>query len=168
MIKIRQIFLLISLALLVFALTPQVHAQDEGLVGSVKIQGNKRVDDSTILYYIKTRKDEPLSRNQVRKDIEQIYGLGQFKDIRVETQETLNGLEVTFIVEEIPSIGDVVLHGNSKLSDADIREKLVLKRGTTFQEHMIQEAKEEIKLLYHEKGFFLSRLLLIQKNQLTI
>ncbi|MDP7058417.1 MAG: outer membrane protein assembly factor BamA, partial [Nitrospinaceae bacterium] len=154
MIKIRQIFLLISLALLVFALTPQVHAQDEGLVGSVKIQGNKRVDDSTILYYIKTRKDEPLSRNQVRKDIEQIYGLGQFKDIRVETQETLNGLEVTFIVEEIPSIGDVVLHGNDKLSDADIREKLVLKRGTTFQEHMIQEAKEEIKLLYHEKGFF--------------
>jgi len=154
MIKIRQIFLLISLALLVFALTPQVHAQDEGLVGSVKIQGNKRVDDSTILYYIKTRKDEPLSRNQIRKDIEQIYGLGQFKDIRVETQETLNGLEVTFIVEEIPSIGDVVLHGNDKLSDADIREKLVLKRGTTFQEHMIQEAKEEIKLLYHEKGFF--------------
>ncbi|MDP6657811.1 MAG: POTRA domain-containing protein, partial [Nitrospinaceae bacterium] len=98
MIKIRQIFLLISLALLVFVLTPQVHAQDEGLVGSVKIQGNKRVDDSTILYYIKTRKDEPLSRNQVRKDIEQIYGLGQFKDIRVETQETLNGLEVIFIV----------------------------------------------------------------------
>ena len=154
MIKIRQIFLLISLALLVFALTPQVHAQDEGLVGSVKIQGNKRVGDSTILYYVKTRKDEPLSRNQIRKDIEQIYGLGQFKDIRVETQETLNGLEVTFIVEEIPSIGDVVLHGNDKLSDADIREKLVLKRGTTFQEHMIQEAKEEIKLLYHEKGFF--------------
>jgi len=154
MMKFRQIFLLISLVILVFAFAPETHAQDGGLVGSVKIQGNKRVDDSTILYYIKTRKGEPLSRNQIRKDIEQIYNLGQFKDIRVETQGGLDGLEVVFIVEEIPSIGDVVLHGNDKLSDDEIREKLALKRGTTFQEYMIQEAKEAIKLLYHEKGFF--------------
>ncbi len=152
--KIRQIFLLISLVLLVFALTPKVHAQDGGLVSSVQIQGNKRVDDSTILYYINTKKGEPISRNQIRKDIERIYSLGQFKDIRVETEETLNGLEVVFIVEEIPSVGDVVLHGAHKVSEDDIREKLVLKRGTTFQEHMIQEAKEDIKLLYREKGFF--------------
>ncbi|MDP7556943.1 MAG: outer membrane protein assembly factor BamA [Nitrospinaceae bacterium] len=154
MMKFRQIFLLISLVILVFAFAPETHAQDGGLVGSVKIQGNKRVDDSTILYYIKTRKGEPLSRNQIRKDIEQIYNLGQFKDIRVETQDGLDGLEIVFIVEEIPSIGDVVLHGNDKLSDDEIREKLALKRGTTFQEYMIQEAKEAIKLLYHEKGFF--------------
>ena len=154
MMKFRQIFLLISLVILVFAFAPETHAQDGGLVGSVKIQGNKRVDDSTILYYIKTRKGEPLSRNQIRKDIEQIYNLGQFKDIRVETQGGLDGLEVVFIVEEIPSIGDVVLRGNDKLSDDEIREKLALKRGTTFQEYMIQEAKEAIKLLYHEKGFF--------------
>ena len=154
MMKFRQIFLLISLVILVFAFAPETHAQDGGLVGSVKIQGNNRVDDSTILYYIKTRKGEPLSRNQIRKDIEQIYNLGQFKDIRVETQGGLDGLEVVFIVEEIPSIGDVVLRGNDKLSDDEIREKLALKRGTTFQEYMIQEAKEAIKLLYHEKGFF--------------
>ncbi len=154
MMKFRQIFLLISLVILVFAFAPETHAQDGGLVGSVKIQGNKRVDDSTILYYIKTREGEPLSRNQIRKDIEQIYNLGQFKDIRVETQGGLDGLEVVFIVEEIPSIGDVVLRGNDKLSDDEIREKLALKRGTTFQEYMIQEAKEAIKLLYHEKGFF--------------
>ncbi len=154
MMKFRQIFLLVSLVILVFAFAPETHAQDGGLVGSVKIQGNKRVDDSTILYYIKTRKGEPLSRNQIRKDIEQIYNLGQFKDIRVETQGGLDGLEVVFIVEEIPSIGDVVLRGNDKLSDDEIREKLALKRGTTFQEYMIQEAKEAIKLLYHEKGFF--------------
>ncbi len=154
MMKFRQIFLLISLVILVFAFAPETHAQNGGLVGSVKIQGNKRVDDSTILYYIKTREGEPLSRNQIRKDIEQIYNLGQFKDIRVETQGGLDGLEVVFIVEEIPSIGDVVLRGNDKLSDDEIREKLALKRGTTFQEYMIQEAKEAIKLLYHEKGFF--------------
>jgi len=123
-------------------------------VSSVKVQGNNRVDESTILYYIKTRAGEPLSRIKISKDIEQIYNLGQFKDIRVETQQSTNGLEVIFIVEEIPSIGDIFLHGNKELSDADIREKLIFKRGMTFQQHMIKEATEQIKILYHQKGFF--------------
>ena len=81
----------------------QVHSQNEGLGGSIKIEGNKRVDDSTLLYYIKTRKGEPLSRNQISKDIEQIHSLGQFKDIRVETRQGSDGLEVVFIWAPISS-----------------------------------------------------------------
>ena len=49
MIKTSPISLFVAVFLLVFALAPQVHAQNEGLVGSVKIEGNKRVDDSTLL-----------------------------------------------------------------------------------------------------------------------
>jgi len=78
-IKTPQIFIF----KLVFFLIPVVmasytHAQNEDLVGSVKVEGNKRVETSTLLYYIKTRKGEPLSRSQIRKDDEDIYGLGQF------------------------------------------------------------------------------------------
>ncbi|KMP11803.1 Surface antigen (D15) [Candidatus Nitromaritima sp. SCGC AAA799-A02] len=144
----------VFVVLLFMTVAAEVGAQSDGLVSSIKIQGNQRVDESTILYYIKTQKGQPLSRNQIRKDIEQIYSLGQFKDIRVETQEGVGGLEVVFIVEEIPSVGDVIIHGNHKISSADIREKLGIKRGTTFQDHLLQEAREEITLLYHEKGFF--------------
>ncbi|MCH8157525.1 MAG: outer membrane protein assembly factor BamA, partial [Nitrospinae bacterium] len=154
MAKACRISLPLFVVFLLWAFSVTVHAQSTDIVSSITVQGNKRVDDSTILYYIKTKKGEPLSRQQIRKDIEQIYSLGQFKDIRVETQSGAAGLEVVFVVEEIPSIGDVILHGNDKISDADIREKLGIKRGTTFQEHMIQEAREEITFLYHEKGFF--------------
>ena len=122
-------------------------AQNESIVSAIKIEGNKRVDNSTFLYYIKTQTGEPLSRTQISKDIEQLHSLGQFKDIRVETRESLNGLEVVFIVEEIPSIGDVILYGTDEVSEEDIREKIGLRRGMTFQEHMIKEAKEQIKLL---------------------
>jgi outer membrane protein insertion porin family len=140
-----------------FFLTPtleSVYAQTEELVGSVKIEGNKRVDTSTLLFYIKTRKGEALSRNQIGKDIEQIYGLGQFKDIRVETRQGSEGLEVVFIVEEIPSIGDVMLYGNKEIDDSDIREIIGFKRGEAFQEHMMTDAKKKINSFYHEKGFF--------------
>ena len=92
---------------------------------------------------------EPISRSKISSDIEQIYNLGQFRDIRVETQESSNGLEVVFIVEELPSIGEVTIYGNSEIEDNDIRENLMLKRGVTFQKHMIVEAKEKFKFLYH-------------------
>ena len=156
--KTYQALMLVLAVFVVFFFISHVHAQDGVLVSSIKVQGNKRVDESTILYYIKTRAGEPLSRNKISKDIEEIYNLGQFKDIRVETQQTPNGLEVIFVVEEIPSIGDVNLNGNNKINDIDIREKLGLKRGMTFQQHMIKEAKEQVKLLYHQKGFFFAEI----------
>ena len=119
MTKTLQIFMFVLVFLLMSVLASHVHAQSEGLVGKIEIKGNKRVETSTLLYYIKTREGEPLSRNQISKDIEEIYGLGQFKDIRVETRRGLKGLEVVFIVEEIPSIGDIQLYGNKEIDDND-------------------------------------------------
>ena len=140
------------------------HAQNEKLVGSVEIEGNKRIETSTLLYYIKTRKGEPLSRTQISKDVEQIYGLGEFKDIRVETRQGSEGMEVVFIVEEIPSIGNVLFYGNKEIEDSEMLELLEFKRGEAFQQHMITEAKEKIKSLYHEKGFFFAKVDAISKK----
>ena len=164
MTKTLQIFIFAFVFFLMPAMAPHIHAQSEGLVGSIKIEGNKRVETSTLLYYIKTREGEPLSRSQISKDIEQIYDLGQFKDIRVETRQGSKGLEVVFIVEEIPSIGDVLLYGNVEVGDSDIHDILGFKRGEAFQDHITKEAKEKIKLLYHEKGFFLAEVDVVSKK----
>ena len=82
------------------------------------------------------------------------FSLGQFKDIQVNTQNGIEGLELQFIVEEIPSIGDVEITGNVKIDTNDIREKIGLRRGATFNEHLIQESKKEILKIYREKGYF--------------
>ncbi len=148
--KLISLFLLVSLA----AFASVAFAQEGRIVRSIQIQGNHRVDESTILYYIKTEEGRPLSKAQIRKDIEQVYGLGQFKDIRVDTQDVAGGVDVIFKVVEISSIGDVNLVGNDKVPSGDIREKLGLNRGATFHNHLVQESTEEIIRLYHEKGFF--------------
>ncbi len=131
-----------------------VSAQEGEIIQSLTIAGNKRIDESTILYYVKSKPGTVLSKLQIRKDIEQIFSLGQFKDIQVETNSRPDGLEVQFFVEEIPSIGDVQIIGNSKFETNDIREKIGLRRGATFNEHLIKESKKEILKAYEEKGFF--------------
>ena len=166
MTKTLQIFICSLVVLLMPVMEPHIHAQSEGLVGSIKIEGNKRVETSTLLYYIKTREGEPLSRSQISKDIKQIYDLGQFKDIRVETRQGSKGLEVVFIVEEIPSIGDVLFYGNTEVEDSAIHEILGFKRGEAFQDHITKEAKEKIKFLYHEKGFFFAEVNVVSKKSI--
>ena len=163
MLKIYKILIMAFAFFLMPIMESHVYAQTEELVGSVKIEGNKRVDTSTLLFYIKTRKGEALSRKQIGKDIEKIYGLGQFKDIRVETRQGSEGLEVVFIVEEIPSIGDVILYGNEEIEDGDIHEIIGFKRGEAFQAHMMTDAKEKINSLYNEKGFFFTRVDVVSK-----
>ena len=129
-------------------------AQEGEIVQSLRVQGNKRVDDSTILYYIKTEVGNPLSRLQIRKDIEQIYDLGQFKDIQVDTQKVPGGLEVIFMVVEIASIGDVRIVGNRVIDSEDIHEKIGLRRGAVFHDRHVAESIDEINKLYETKGYF--------------
>ncbi|MZH46783.1 MAG: outer membrane protein assembly factor BamA, partial [Nitrospinae bacterium] len=157
MLKKAHIFFAALIGIILVSLVPCALAQEGEIVESLKISGNKRIDESTILYSIRTKTGSILSKKQIREDIEQIYSLGQFKDIRVETRETLKGLELEFIVEEIPSIGDVDIVGNDKIDANDIREKIGLKRGATFNDHMVLESSDEILKLYREKGYFFAQ-----------
>ncbi len=154
MTKTFRFILSISVFCFSFFCAVVTQAQEGETVNSVKVQGNKRVDDSTILYYIKTEAGKPLSKIQIRKDIEQIYSLGQFKDIQVDTQRSSGGLDVVFKLVEIPSIGDVRFAGNKKIDAEDIREQISLKRGATFHDQNVVESMAAINALYETKGYF--------------
>jgi outer membrane protein insertion porin family len=154
MVKKSYIFFAVLIGWAFFLPASLSFAQEGESIQSLKVVGNKRIDESTIRYYIKAQPGTYLSKRQIREDIEQIYSLGQFKDIRVETRETLDGLELEFYVKEISSVGDVEILGNDKLDANDIREKIGLKRGAAFNDHLIQESNEEIRKLYREKGYF--------------
>lgn len=138
-------------------LCPPVYAQEErATVSAIRIQGNKRVDSSTIFYYIKTEVGKPLSRSLISKDIEQIYSLGQFTDIRVDTQPGKNGsVEVIFVVKEIPSVGEVTFVGNDIVDTSDLRDVIAIKRGVTFREHLVKDTVQKLTVHYHDKAFFL-------------
>ena len=157
MVKKAYIFFAVLIGLVFLLPSSLLYAQEGENIQSLKVVGNKRIDESTIRYYIKSQPGTLLSKRQIREDIEQIYSLGQFKDIRVETRETLKGLELEFYVNEISSVGDVEILGNEKLDANDIREKIGLKRGAAYNDHLIQESHEEILKLYREKGYFFAK-----------
>jgi outer membrane protein insertion porin family len=154
MTKVSRFFLSILVVQFLLLFPVPGFSQEGEIVKSLSVQGNKRVDDATVLYYIKTEIGSPLSRQQIRKDIEQIYDLGQFKDIQVDTQNVPGGVDVTFQVEEIASIGDLKIVGNKVIDSEDILEKIGLRRGAVFHDRQVAESIEMIDKLYEAKGYF--------------
>lgn len=145
----------ISIVIALFVLWASTLYAQEGLpIHEIKIKGNKRIGTPTIAYYIKSEAGRPLSREQIRKDIEQIYGLNQFKNVQVETEPAGDGVDVIFIVEEIPSVGALKIVGNDKVETKDILAKLAIKRGATLSDHLIQDGIEQVTRIYHDKGYF--------------
>jgi outer membrane protein insertion porin family len=67
------------------------------------------------------------------------------------------GVEVIFVVEEIPSVGEVTFVGNDALDTADLRDVISIKRGVTFKEHLVNDTVQKLTTHYHEKAFFLVR-----------
>src|SRR4051812_30394993 len=100
---IRRLSLLILLSAVVgimipVALTPRAaHAQNsqqqQVLVESVDVQGNRRLRDEDILYYVQTRPGDVFNQQQVERDLQAILALGFFDKTatRVLTEEGVRG-----------------------------------------------------------------------------
>ena len=52
--------------------------QNQRLVESVEIQGNRRLRRDDILYYVQTRPGDPYNEQQVQRDFQSILALGFF------------------------------------------------------------------------------------------
>src|ERR1700690_2464359 len=90
------------LILLFLSVLADFSAADDTKVTLIEVQGNKRIETSTILAKIKTKEGDVFSPAVIREDIKVLYQLGHFEDVQVKTEGFENGLKVIFFVKEKP------------------------------------------------------------------
>jgi outer membrane protein insertion porin family len=139
------------LFLFVFA---NISAADDTRVTLIDVQGNKRIETSTILAKIKTREGDVFSPAIIREDIKVLYQLGHFEDVQVRTEGFENGLKVIFFVTEKPLIRDITFDGNDELTTEKLKENLTLLTRTAFNMQLINDNAEKIRLKYQDEGFY--------------
>ncbi|MFW5966882.1 MAG: outer membrane protein assembly factor BamA [Persicimonas sp.] len=138
---------------------PEGRAPREGqTVDEVQVMGNRRVEDESILQRVRTQQGEPLDRALVSEDIQRLYDLDFFDDIKVDATITDEDdeLVVTFVVEEKPAIAAISFEGNDKLSEDDIKEVVDLELFSILEVADVQANAEKIRELYAEEGYYLA------------
>ncbi|MFN2498026.1 MAG: outer membrane protein assembly factor BamA [Pyrinomonadaceae bacterium] len=130
---------IVLLASIVYFPRSSFAQQNQRLVESVDIHGNRRLRKDDILYYIQTRPGDPYNEQQVQRDLQAILALGFFDKTktRVSTEEgARGGINVIFEVAELPIIRDLQFEGLKSVPESDVLK--------AFRERRVGISKESI------------------------
>jgi outer membrane protein insertion porin family len=123
-------------------------------IRAIEVKGNKKVETSTIQFYIRIRVGDEFSVTRIREDILRIYRLGFFKDVQVDVEEFEGGLRVTFIVVEEPLVRNIIITGTQAIKREEVEGKLALKPNAVLNRNQVRDSLDKIKQLYQEKGYY--------------
>ena len=136
-------------------------AAAQQVVESVDIQGNRRLRDEDLLYYIKTRPGDVYNPAAVENDLKQLLSLNFFEKTatRVLTETGIRGgVNVIFEVKELPIVRDLQFKGAKALTESDIlkefREKRVgISKESVYDPVKARNATRILREMLASKGY---------------
>ena len=131
---------------------PSSSTQTGPVVGQILIGGNDRVEEEAIRVYVKSMVGEPLTEDQVDRDVRAIYNMGFFKNVEARVTEDKGRTVLTYWVSERPLLREVHIEGQKTLSKDDIENKLKVHPRTILNPVKIRRGIEEVKKEYEKKG----------------
>jgi len=123
-------------------------------ITAIKIAGNRRIDTGAIRQHLKSRPGDPYNVIALRKDLKEIFAMGYFNDIQIDSEETPKGREVTFTVTEKPVVGKIIITGTDKKSEEDVRAAIKIKSHSIISDTEIRASIINIRNLYREDGYY--------------
>jgi len=119
----------------------------------VKFVGPASVSEQLIRSNIRLKPGAYYQPNLTQEDVHQLYGTGQFYNIRVQAEVADDGgVVLTYVVQARPRITEIRFEGNKKLSDSKLKKKVTFKVGEALDEQKVFTDVQEIKKLYEQKG----------------
>ena len=128
-------------------------AVDPFTVRDIRVEGLQRVEPGTIFASLPFRVGETYNDDKGSTAIRALFGLGLFKDVRLE----VSGDVLVVIVEERPTVADVNFVG-AKEFDKDVLKKALreigLADGQPFDKALADKAEQELKRQYINKSMY--------------
>ncbi len=125
-------------------------------VGRVEVTGNRRIESSAILARLDTQPGAVYDSRNIAADVRSIFELGFFRDVKVSSEESLDGRVITFAVEELPVVRQVSVTGNDSIDGDEIRDALTLTTGSSLDHPVLIENRDRISSLYRSGGYYLA------------
>lgn len=125
----------------------------DALVADVRVVGNRRITMNKILQQIQTRKDRFYDYETVLGDIRRLNDMGAFDHVTFKLDEQPDGVSVTYVVHERPTISQVVYHGNRAINERELKGRAGVAPNDPLSEFSIESARRRLVDYYREEGF---------------
>ncbi len=127
----------------------QAPAPESGVVNRILVQGNQRIDQTTVLSYLPIQPGDTINDVILDVAIRTLDRTQLFADVQVGLQP--NGDLVVRIVEN-PIINQVVFEGNGAISEDKLREEVTISPRGIYTRARVQEDVGKIIELYRLSG----------------
>ena len=147
--------LTMSFALLGIMLPP-VAAQEEqiGVIQSIKVLGNQRIERSTIMSYIPVAKGSIFDPVLIDRSLKDLFATGLFSDVNIARE----GQILIITVSENPIINRIVFEGNKRIKDSTLEAELSLRPRVVYTRTKIQKDLTRLLQVYRSSGRFSARI----------
>jgi outer membrane protein insertion porin family len=128
------------------------------LVRDIEIRGNRRTQESTIRFYLKTELGKPYVPQTLSEDIKRLYALRTFDDIQVTAEDVTDGIRLIITVVEKPAVRTLTFSGNRFIESAEISKRLLLKERSTFARNLLNDSVAALQKHYREEGYYFAHI----------
>ncbi|MGR8941743.1 MAG: outer membrane protein assembly factor BamA [Gammaproteobacteria bacterium] len=142
---------LAHLFLLFLLLSRTVAADEEFIVGDIKVKGLQRISPGTVYNYLPVNVGEKFSLDNAGPAIKALFQTGFFKDVSLERE----GSTLIVKVVERPSIAKIIIEGNKDLSKDDLTKALDsigMSEGKVFNKQILDKVEQELNRQYLSHG----------------
>ncbi len=125
-----------------------VAGNETGVVRRILIEGNERIESSTIIAYLPVSIGDTVDAARLNLALKTLARTDLFSDERVE----LRGTDLVVRVVENPIINQVVFEGNSALNDEKLRDEISIHPRGIFTKAAVLADVQRIVELYRRSG----------------
>ncbi|RCS50606.1 hypothetical protein DTL42_10900 [Bremerella cremea] len=122
------------------------------LVTGIRLQGNAQTDETRVRGMIKTRVGREFDAEVIQSDVRRLAASGLFRDVQILTDDSAEGIYVTFQLLERPRIAYIEFLGNESVRDKTLLKKSEMKLDGTLNKYVIEEARLKLEDYYHTRG----------------
>jgi outer membrane protein insertion porin family len=125
-----------------------IPAQTSGVAQRILVQGNERIEESTILSYLTVSPGQTVNAATLDAAEKTLFNTGLFADVGI----TLQGTDLVVRVTENPIINQVVFEGNHNLKEDKLRDEVQVRPRGIFTRAKVQADVQRIVELYRRSG----------------
>jgi len=115
-----RLCLTLVLILLCSLVPPAWSQQGPNTITAIRVIGNRRIPKETVLARLFSRVNEAFDPATVERDFNSLWNTGYFEDVRIEREDTPQGITLDIFVREKPTINEINYKGLSTVPQSDV------------------------------------------------
>lgn len=123
------------------------------IIRVIDVEGSQRIEPDTVRSYIDLRAGSTYTRAQLDEALRDLFETELFRDVEIHIDPVDNS-HLTIVVQENPVINRILLEGNRRLEDDDIRQEIRLAPRQIFTRSRVRADVARIIELYRRRGRF--------------